>query len=104
MTEKAQAADRPHGIELLKLARRTLLDQVLPTLPDEQRYNARMIARAMAIAARELEQVSPPDLSILEALAEALRAGRHDGDPAIHAQLLAWVEKRTAISNPAALK
>jgi hypothetical protein len=45
--------DRPDATELLEVARRTLLDDVLPRLPDDLRYSALMIANAMAIAARE---------------------------------------------------
>lgn len=45
--------DRPNATELLDIARRTLLDEVLPRLPDDLRYRALMIANAMAIAARE---------------------------------------------------
>lgn len=45
--------DRPDAIELLETARRTLLDEVLPRLPDDLRYRGLMIANAMAIAARE---------------------------------------------------
>ncbi|GAB2908437.1 DUF6285 domain-containing protein [Paralcaligenes ginsengisoli] len=46
----------PHGPELLHVARRTLLDELLPLLPPEKVYETRMIANAMAIAARELAQ------------------------------------------------
>lgn len=45
--------DRPDGAELLAIARRTLLDAVLPALPDTRRYDALMIANALAIAIRE---------------------------------------------------
>lgn len=45
--------DRPDATELLEIARRTLLEDVLPRLPDDLRYRALMIANAMAIAARE---------------------------------------------------
>lgn len=45
--------DRPNAIELLDIARVTLLGAVLPRLPEDLRYNALMIANAMAIAARE---------------------------------------------------
>ena len=45
--------DRPNAAELLAIARRTMLDDVLPRLPDDLRYRALMIANAMAIAARE---------------------------------------------------
>ncbi|MFA7437716.1 phosphotransferase family protein [Castellaniella sp.] len=51
----ADHVDRPHGAELLQVARQTLLDALLPVLPPEQRYNARMAANAMAMACRELE-------------------------------------------------
>lgn len=47
--------DLPRGPELLDTARRSLLEDILPALPPEQSYAARMIAKAMAIAARELE-------------------------------------------------
>ncbi len=45
--------DRPDAAELLAIARTTLLNKLLPQLVDESRYNALMIANAMAIAARE---------------------------------------------------
>lgn len=45
--------DRPDGRVLLDLARALLLDEVLPALPEERRYDARLIANALAIAARE---------------------------------------------------
>ncbi len=47
--------NRPNGGELLAVARRTLLDQLLPLLPVSKSYEALMIANAMAIAARELD-------------------------------------------------
>ena len=40
------------GLRLLRLARRELLDNVLPTLEGDARYRARLIANAMKIAAR----------------------------------------------------
>jgi hypothetical protein len=46
--------NRPYGSELLTVARRTLLRELLPLLPPEKAYEALMIANAMAIAAREL--------------------------------------------------
>ena len=45
--------DRPDATELLEIARRALLDEILPRLPEDLRYSALMIANAMAIAARE---------------------------------------------------
>jgi len=48
-------SDQPPAEELLRRARATLLEELLPALPSELHYPARMIANAMAIAARELE-------------------------------------------------
>ena len=45
--------DIPSATELLAIARSTLLDKLLPRVPEELRYDVLMIANAMAIAARE---------------------------------------------------
>ena len=45
--------DRPSGADLLAIARRTLMDTVLPGLTDDRRIAALMVARAMEIAERE---------------------------------------------------
>ncbi len=103
MTAKVTAADRPGGAELLALARRTLLDDLLPSLPDEKRYQALMLANALAIVGRELEQPVTEDKAALDALATEIRSGRHDGDAALYRRLLAWTEARVAITNPKAL-
>lgn len=44
----------PDGNKLLMVASRTLFPRVLPAMPNDLEYNVRMIARAMAISAREL--------------------------------------------------
>lgn len=44
---------QPNAADLLAIARATLLDQLLPALPEELRYDALMIANAIAIASRE---------------------------------------------------
>ncbi|HUH59198.1 MAG TPA: DUF6285 domain-containing protein [Candidimonas sp.] len=46
--------DRPDGSELLTVARRLLLDGLLPLLPAGKTYDVLMVANAMAIASREL--------------------------------------------------
>ncbi|HYK14591.1 MAG TPA: DUF6285 domain-containing protein [Burkholderiales bacterium] len=46
-------SDIPDATELLAIARSTLLEKLLPSVPGELRYDALMIANAMAIAARE---------------------------------------------------
>ncbi len=45
--------EQPDGADLLDTARELLLTELLPKLPEAQRFAARMIANAMAIAARE---------------------------------------------------
>ena len=46
-------SDIPDATELLAIARSTLLEKLLPSVPEDFRYDALMIANAMAIAARE---------------------------------------------------
>lgn len=120
--------EQPDALELLAIARETLLEQVLPELSGEARYQARMIASAMAIAMRELrpgavdltaeleylhglyEHDSPPAgehveqaLQRLEVrLAEDLRHGELDGGPqlAVRRLLRRRIASRLALSNP----
>jgi hypothetical protein len=46
--------NRPGASDLLLIARQSLMATVLPALPEHLRYQARMVASAMAIAHREL--------------------------------------------------
>lgn len=125
--------DRPDATELLEIARRTLLDEILPRLPEDLRYSALMIANAMAIAAREhaagdaaaetefarlrglfSERPKPLTGAALRAalagynrrLATEIRAGSFDDRE--RAALLVHLEKTTAdklaVANPKALK
>ena len=110
--------DRPDGAELLAQARATLLDELLGALPEDKRYSALMVARAMAIAERELAApedrdaerralqtlLGPAESAAVAALAGRLagdiRAGRFDGDPRVHDHLKGEVGARLALSNP----
>ena len=120
--------DRPTAAELLSEARRTLLEQLLPQLPREHRYACLMVANAMAIAAREHDQLRPAreqavmalsrlfsgtapttDLPTLERrLAAAIRAGAYDaageGRDALRAGLRTLTVARVRLSNPKALE
>ncbi|MFJ4192462.1 DUF6285 domain-containing protein [Pseudomonas sp. NPDC089534] len=115
---------QPNAHELLEIARRTLLEQLLPTLSGELRYPALMIANAMAIAARENRlqaEARCQELALLSVLtgdtgvplhearrhlAQDIRQGRHD---AAHSQralteaLRQVTLTRLAISNPKAV-
>ena len=93
----------PGGAELLRVARAELLDQLLPHLPAAHHYAARMVANAMAIAARELQAV-PAEPVDAAALARDIRDGRHDGDAGTHAHLEDLTRDRLAVSNPRVLE
>ena len=93
----AEPTNRPTGAELLVEARRLLLDNLLVLLPPDRRYDARMIANAMAIAARELETGDEPVRVALRDLA-ALYDEPVDLGPAMAAlqQQLADLDRRLA--------
>jgi hypothetical protein len=96
----------PGGRELLRVARAELLESLLPHIPESHRYAARMVANAMAIAARELD--SPPEVGVPPAeLARGIRAGAHDSPEAqarLLEQLRSLTRARLAISNPRVLE
>jgi hypothetical protein len=50
--------DIPDAADLLATARDTLVNELLPLLPREQRYTGLMIANCLAVAAREQEKRS----------------------------------------------
>lgn len=101
---------------LAVLARRTLLDEVLPHVPDAQRYQTLMVANALGIAARELESGAEGRAAIAQAmarlagegdaatlrrrLAAAIRSGALDDEPALVPLLRRDVEAALAIANP----
>ena len=64
--------DEPDALGLLAIARETLLGELMPLLPAERRYDALLIASAMAAAAREIEAGDAPLLEELRELAELL--------------------------------
>ncbi|CAN5351494.1 hypothetical protein BH11PSE11_BH11PSE11_22080 [soil metagenome] len=120
------------GQDLLLTARDELLKQLLPALPPSLRYQALMIANAMAIAAREAaigaeheqaESISLHSLLNMSAidsqrgqsalngrkqLCAQIRAGAFDPASAPHQELLrhlaSTVRAKVAISNPKLLE
>jgi hypothetical protein len=62
--------DRPSGLDLVALARRLLLDEILPLLPEERRPDLRLAATSMAIAGREAANGDAPIVEIGAMLAE----------------------------------
>lgn len=122
--------DRPDAAELLEIARRTLLDDVLPRLPQDLRYSTLMIANAMAIATREhaagdntamaelarlqkfyREPQHAPAASALRAalsdynrrLAADIRAGRCDGWGGLRDHLAQTTADKLAVADPKVL-
>jgi hypothetical protein len=112
----------PAGAELLRVARDTLLEELLPKLPPESHYAARMAANAMAIAARELQGAGGDEAGELarivamlpecaghelrdahRMLASAVRAGRFE-DPraqkSLDEHLRITTQARLAVSSP----
>ena len=98
--------EEPHAPDLLATARDVLLNEILPALPPEKHLAARMVANAMAIAARAVEAAAPPAHDAT-ALAAAIRAGAHDPGTAQHAAVAALLDAvtraRCAVSAPKAI-
>lgn len=100
--------DRPDGAALLDFACAALLRDLAPLLPAERQREAALIARAMAIAAREAAAGDAPlracraalaalhgegDLdTLLRRMAAAIRAGEYDAPGAQREQVkrLLW--------------
>ncbi|HEY8331056.1 MAG TPA: DUF6285 domain-containing protein, partial [Pseudomonas sp.] len=82
--------DYPTGAQLLESAEALLRAQLLPALPAEQKQNALMIARAMGIAARQLqagEQPERTELADLQALLQIAASPAPTSAEALRAQL-----------------
>ena len=106
--------EQPSGADLLATAREVVLNDLLPGLPPDKAFRARMVAAAIALALREGEaepaQVEAalhalaPDL---KTLAAAIRAGAHDPGMPTHAAVAAFLRDyarlRAAVSAPKAL-
>src|SRR5437879_230807 len=63
---------RPDANDLLGIAHDTLLQKLLPALPENLRYDARMIASAIAIALREIALAEATEKNEWEALTNLL--------------------------------
>ena len=82
--------DEPTGEQLLDTARKLLREEVLPALPPERKHAALMIANAMAIAVRQLQNGEEGERSELKALGALLgRTGQEQpaGGGALRGQL-----------------
>lgn len=93
--------ESPDAQNLLATARAVLIERILPALPPGLRLDARMIARAMEVAARLGTADAVPHCR--PELAAEIRAGLHDGDATVLAVLRQDARARVAVSNPRAL-
>lgn len=104
----------PEAADLLATAREVLLNELLPALPPDKALAARMVASAMAIAAREVAQDPAWEAAALarmpggpHAFAAAIREGRHDPGTPGHREAAALLDDitraRCAVSAPRAL-
>lgn len=110
--------DRPHGADLLEVARWSLLEEVAPTLKGRQRYIALMVANALVVAAREINEVDRSERAwravlgqvmrqgssraeaSLDQLVQSIRAGRHDGDATLYNALVETADVAASIWKP----
>jgi Domain of unknown function (DUF6285) len=98
--------DKPFGAALLDVAHQALTHDIAPVLKGQERYVVLMVANAIGIVSREIEQeaavarawdralarIEQNDHADLEAsgtrLVQAIRAGEHDADASLHSALL----------------
>jgi hypothetical protein len=100
--------EKPDGADLLATARDVVLNELLPDLPPEKAFAARMVAAAIALALRETRAdagaLPAMDLSVL---AREIRDGRHDPGAPTHDATLAFLRDyarlRASVSAPKAL-
>jgi Domain of unknown function (DUF6285) len=71
--------DRPDAPELLAAVAQYLIEDLLPEVPREHRFQVRVAANSCAIAAREwATDVGPPDRTRQRELAAQIRSGAAD--------------------------
>jgi hypothetical protein len=97
--------EKPDGADLLATARDVVLNDLLPVLPAEKAFAARMVAAAIAIALREAKAGVVPARD-LAALAREIREGHHDPGTPTHDATLAFLRDyarlRASVSAPKA--
>ncbi len=94
----------PGPADLLKIARATLLQDIVPHLTGDARFKALMIANAMAIAGRAAQYGDVDDFENAAEICADIRAGRYDDNDEMVERLLAYCQDRCAISSKPAGK
>lgn len=101
--------EKPDAADLLATAREVVLNELLPVLPPEKAFAARMVAAAMALAIREgaADVASLPSANLV-LLARQIREGMHDPGTPRHAEVLSFLRDyarlRASVSAPKALQ
>ena len=100
--------EKPDAADLLATARDVVLNELLPALPPDKAFAARMVAAAIALALREGEaDAGALPARDLAALAREIRDGRHDPGAPTHEDVLAFLRDyarlRASVSAPKAL-
>lgn len=93
---------QPGPADLLKVARATFVEEILPVLPADRRLAGLMVANAMAIALRMIDQPQGGGDDDVAGLCAEIREGAHDEDDAgrLRAYLIDRTLARLAVSNP----
>ena len=95
--------------DLLATAARVLREKVAAGLSGDARYQALMVANAIAIAGRQMDDVRLRDPGHVPAaedpasLVDAIRSGAVDGRADVHEWILRELRAKVAVSNPKAL-
>lgn len=103
--------EEPLAAELLATARDVLLNDLLPALPPDKAFAARMVANAMAIAARAAAAHHAAAFTRMPGdpreFAAAIREGRFDPGTSHHAEIASVLDEitraRCTVSAPRAL-
>ena len=102
-------SQRPGPEDLLETAARVLRQHVAGGLSGKARYQALMVANAIAIAGRQVGQAPPQELADIPAaedpaaLVEAIREGTLDGRTDVFDWILRGLRAEVGVSNPKAL-
>jgi hypothetical protein len=82
-----------------------VLRATAPGLAPDARYATLLCASAIATGRRDAATAARSEGlgAAVGGLRDAIRAGAHDGDAALHARLLAWAALRAWVADPDAL-
>lgn len=90
----------PSGADLLGIAREVLKGDIVDALDGDSKYKALMIANAMAIVSRQIDEQRAADANGTDFSSMASRIRSGDGTPDDHATLMAMTQATLRTSNP----